>query len=74
MSGLLKSRREKKMDREKIVALHNSIMQKLEQALEGTDTKSFKPETITNPLASCLINSAIHDQVMLLAEINKGQK
>ena len=58
------------MNKDKIVKHHNDMVEKLKQCLEGTE--DFKAGEITNPLAPCLIRSAIADSIIILSEINKG--
>lgn len=51
-----------------IVALHNSILSKLNEAIEGTP--DFEEGPLANPKAPCLIRQVIREQIELMAEIN----
>lgn len=58
------------MNKDKILALHNSILEKLELTIEGTT--DFKSGQLTNPMAACLIRSVIGDVILMQAEFNRG--
>ena len=60
------------MNKEKIIALHISLVAKLRSAIEGTE--DFKEGQLLNPQAPCLIRGAIYDSIMLLSEINKQEE
>jgi len=58
------------MDKEKIIVLHNQMVEKLKKSIEGTS--DFTEGQLINPQAPCLIRSAIYDSIQILSEINKG--
>ena len=55
------------MNKDKIIALHNSLLDKLRASIEGTD--DFKEGPLVNPQAPCLIRSAIADAILIMREL-----